>query len=271
MLKNKDLTIGQEVMQIRDFSALSRLARRRLIDMHYDAGVGHLGGNLSALDAMLYLHHEVMDEQDIFVLSKGHAAGAFYITLWTLGSLADGDLRTFHADGTVLSGHPAANIFDRIRVATGSLGHGFPISCGLALARKLAKRSGNIYCICSDGEWQEGSNWEALIFAIHHQLENLILLIDDNGLQGFGSTADIASMGTFSQLFSGFDVDINELDGHSAESLEQIKFRSENRLTVFDLHTVKGKGISFMENRLEWHYLSLSREQYERAIVELGT
>ena len=171
------MNYGSEKYTVDSFGELSRTARLRLLKMHYTAGVGHIGGNLSALDAMLFLHHIVMSSNDAFVLSKGHAVGALYITLWTLGVLSDEELETFHGENSRLSGHPPVNAIPEIKIATGSLGHGFPISTGMSLARKLKGAPGKVFCLCSDGEWQEGSNWEALIFSRHNDLSNLVLLI----------------------------------------------------------------------------------------------
>ena len=173
-----------------DFSS----ARLRLLRMHFESGVGHIGGNLSALDAMLVLHHEYLGSEDRFILSKGHAAGALYVTLWSLGHLSGEDLTQFHKDGTLLAGHPPANAIADILFATGSLGHGLSLAAGTALAFKLKGAERQVVCLTSDGEWQEGSTWEALIFACHHGLSNLTVLVDHNNLQGFGFTADVASM-----------------------------------------------------------------------------
>ena len=188
------------------FLELSKSARLRLLKMHYKAGVGHIGGNLSALDSILFLHHMVMCSDDAFVLSKGHAIGALYITLWTLGVLSDEDLETFHGEDSKLPGHPSVTTTPDIKVATGSLGHGFPIASGMSLARKLKRTPGRVFCLCSDGEWQEGSNWEALIFSRHHDLSNLVLLVDVNGLQGFGRTREVASLDNLNRYFEMFDV-----------------------------------------------------------------
>ena len=136
--------------------------------MHYESQAGHIGGNLSSLDLMLVLHHEILDPDDRFVLSKGHAAGAYYVTLWTLRRLKEEDLRHFHRDGTRLSGHPPASGIDDILFATGSLGHGLSLGAGLALAKRLKAEPGRVFCLTSDGEWNEGSCWEALIFARQH-------------------------------------------------------------------------------------------------------
>ncbi len=254
-----------------NFEEIRIKARLRLLQMHYEAGVGHIGGNLSALDAMLYLHHYVMSTEDQFVLSKGHAAGALYVTLWSRGILQESDLCSFHDDGTLLSGHPPPRRLEGVPVATGSLGHGLPMACGMALARKLRKQPGQIFCLCSDGEWQEGSNWEALIFARHHNLSNLVVLVDINGLQGFGSTQAVASMNNLGKHMEAFGLRTHELDGHLEASLEQINTRSIEDRWCYLLQTVKGKGISFMENRLEWHYRSLDEASYRQALAELNS
>lgn len=247
--------------------ALARTARRRLLRMHFERRIGHLGGNLSALDAMLALHHCVMDSQDNFILSKGHSAGALYITLWSLGLLQESDLDTFHADGTLLAGHPVPGWSDRIPVATGSLGHGFPVALGMALARHLDNQPGHIYCLTSDGEWQEGVMWEALIFLAHRKLPNITVLIDLNGLQGFGTTGEIASMQELGRRLLSFGLPVVEVDGHDHQAIATAARMHPGGIIV--LNTVKGKGVSFMENRMEWHYLPLSKEQYAVALGEL--
>ena len=178
----------------RSWNDLRLAARLRLLRMHYESGVGHIGGNLSCLDLLLILHHRVLLPADQFVLSKGHSAGAYYVTLWTLGKLTEQDLSTFHKDGTRLSGHPPTSGIEDILFATGSLGHGFSLAAGLALAKRLKGEPGRVFCLTSDGEWNEGSCWEALIFAKHHGLENLTLLVDLNGLQGFGTTREVADL-----------------------------------------------------------------------------
>lgn len=248
---------------------LVKRARKRLLEMHYHAGVGHIGGNLSALDAMLVLHHEIIGPNDAFILAKGHAAGALYVTLWSLGRLSDDDLKTFHREGTFLAGHPVAGWSNDIHFATGSLGHGLPAAAGIALGYKLQARSGEVFCLTSDGEWQEGSNWEALIFAIHQKLANLTILIDENRLQGFGTTAAVASMDPIDQKFRGFDIEVVCIDGHDHAAIRgALSIRGE-RPRIVVLKTKKGHGVSFMENALEWHYLPLSAEQFELALHEV--
>lgn len=253
------------------FSELQKTAKLRLLKMHYDAKVGHIGGNLSALDSMLFLHHHVMKNSDQFILSKGHAAGALYITLWSLGKISQDSLSTFHQDKTKLSGHPAPNWIPEIPFATGSLGHGFGLACGMALGNKLQKNDSRIFCLMSDGEWQEGSNFEALIFLNHQQLKNLTILVDCNGLQGFGGTKDVASLDIqkLHDLFSNFDFDVEIIDGHDEKDLQKIAEKKSNRPQIFLMKTKKGHGISFMENKMQWHYLPLSDELYQQAKAEV--
>lgn len=237
--------------------------------MHFESGVGHIGGNLSALDAMLLVWHEFLNSNDSFILSKGHAAGALYISLWSKGILSDHDLKKFHKDETRLPGHPPANSIAEIPFATGSLGHGLSLASGTALAKRLKNDQGHVFCVTSDGEWQEGSTWEALIFLCHHNLTNLTVLIDHNNLQGFGTTANVASMSPLVDKLKGFDVDIHSISGHDLQSLREAISGPSTRPKVIVMDTTKGRGISFMENRMEWHYLPLTEAQYQQAMGEV--
>lgn len=244
-------------------------ARKRLLQMHYESGVGHIGGNLSCLDAMLLTLHEYVTEEDRFILSKGHAAGALYTALWSLRRLSDEALTTFHKDNTLLAGHPPATGIKEILFATGSLGHGLSLATGTALSLQLKGKTGKVFCLTSDGEWQEGSTWEALIFACHHRLNNLTILVDHNNLQGFGTTQSVASMSPLAEKIAGFDVDIQRVDGHDLAAIRMILDTPSRKCRVVILETTKGHGVSFMENRMEWHYLPLKEAQYQQAIQEL--
>lgn len=235
--------------------------------MHHDSGVGHIGGNLSVLDSMMLVFHEYLKPDDRFILSKGHAAGALYSTLWSLGRLTDEDLKTFHKDNTLLAGHPPAWGINDIAFATGSLGHGLSLAAGTALAWRLQNRSDHVFCITSDGEWQEGSTWEALIFAQHHCLSNLTILVDHNGLQGFGSTHEVASMSPLWEKLSGFDVAVDVVDGHDLPALRAVLNKSTLKTHVVVMQTVKGQGVDFMENKMQWHYLPMSSHDHSAALA----
>jgi transketolase len=224
-----------------------------------------LGGNLSALDAMMLLHHELISPTDRFILSKGHAAGAYYVTLWSLGLLSEADLDSFHKDGTRLAGHPPARGIPSVLFSTGSLGHGLPLAAGLALAARLQGRGGRVFCLTSDGEWQEGSTFEALIFAVHQNLANLTILVDHNRLQGFGSTEGVASMDPLGQRLAGFDAELRDCDGHDLESLRDALVPRGNRPTVVIMRTIKGRGVPGLEGSMESHYLPLTEAQFHAA------
>lgn len=238
--------------------------------MHYRSRTGHLGGNLSALDAMMVAHHDVMAADDRFILSKGHSAGAYYITLWSLGLIPDSELSTFHQEDTRLSGHPPATGISQILFSTGSLGHGLSLAAGLALAARLNGDRHRVFCLTSDGEWQEGSTLEALIFACHQKLSNLTIMVDHNGLQGFGSTDEVASMDPLDARLAGFDVDIRHCDGHDPETLRATLTPTGNRPAVVIMHTHKGYGVPDFEDRMESHYLPPTEAQYRAAMDRLA-
>jgi transketolase len=251
-----------------DAAGLIQRAKLRLLEMHYQSKVGHIGGNLSALDTLISLYHYCLSSSDKFVLSKGHSAGALYVTLWSMGLLDDEDLRQFHGEGTRLSGHPPLQGIPEVVFATGSLGHGLSLAAGLALGKKLRGEEGRVFCLTSDGEWNEGSCWEALIFLAHQKLDNLTFIVDLNGMQGFGSTRQVADLDSLADKFRAFDVNTLEIDGHNVNSICSALSRVDGPLAVV-ARTTKGCGVSFMENQMAWHYLPMSEEQYQQAVREV--
>lgn len=253
---------------IKQLPKLLKKAKLRLLQLHYECKVGHLGGNLSALDTIVSIFYKKSLE-DVFVLSKGHAAGALYVALWVLDQLSDEELRSFYADNSKLAGHPKAGWHPEILFSTGSLGHGLGLAAGVALGRKLQKKPGQIYCLLSDGEWEEGSNWEALIFVAHHQLTNLTMLVDCNGIQCFGSIKEVASLEPLAEKIRSFAVNVVEIDGHDMMALDRELDMDSVVPKVIMLNTVKGKGISFMENQMAWHSLALTEGQYQQAAEEM--
>ena len=246
-------------------------AKLRLLRMHFEAGVGHIGGNLSAIDILMCLYHQTLGPDDAFVLSKGHAAGALYVALWSKGGLTDDDLTTFHRDATRLSGHPPCSGIPGIPFATGSLGHGPSLASGLALAKQLRGEPGRVFCLTSDGEWNEGSSWEALIFARHHGLSNLTLIVDLNGLQGFGSTKEVANLDSLADKFRTFGWHVQEIEGHDVVAVNSAlaSCAHADGPSVVVARTTKGAGVSFMEGRMDSHYLPMDRTQYDQAVREI--
>ena len=247
-----------------------RLAKARLLQMHFESGVGHIGGNLSSLDLLMCLYHQVLQPTDAFVLSKGHSAGALYVTMWSLGILSESDLKKFHKDETRLSGHPPFKGIPEILFATGSLGHGLGLASGLALGKQLQGQAGRVFCLMSDGEWNEGSNWEALIFANHRKLANLTFIVDANGLQGFGSTREVANLEPLAEKFRTFGLPTLEIDGHNPAAVTAALAIKAAGPVAIVAHTIKGKGVSFMENKMDWHYLPLTPTQYQQALQEVN-
>jgi transketolase len=245
-------------------------AKRLLLEMHFKAGVGHLGGNLSCIDALMLLFLEYRTEESRIVLSKGHSAGALYVALCEIGVLDREELlKTFHKDHTRLPGHPPSNIFYEIPFATGSLGHGVSLAAGFALSDKMRGKDRPTYCLTSDGDWQEGSTWEALIFACHHELSKLTILVDHNGWQGFGNTHDVASMNPLWDRLKGFPVNNKIVDGHNLDAIREALDPPQEKLKIIFLNTVKGHGIPGVENTLASHYLPLTAEQYFKALKTL--
>lgn len=246
-----------------------RKARLRLLKLHFDSGVGHIGGNLSSLDVLLTLHHRVMRRDDRFILSKGHAAGALYVTLWSLGRLTEEQLATFHEDHTKLAGHPVPQGVSDVPFGVGSLGHGLGLAAGLALGKKLRGQSGRVFCLLSDGEWNEGSTWESLMFLAHRNLREVVPIVDLNGLQGLGETAEVLDLGSLASKLREFGVEAREVNGHDPDAIERaFEAPPVDRPFAVLARTIKGHGVSFMENRMEWHYLPMTAEQYRIAVEE---
>jgi transketolase len=236
--------------------------------MHEKAKVGHLGGNISCFPG-LYSIFKILGKRDRFIMSKGHSAGALYVGLAMLGKIPISELESFHKDGTNLPGHPPANKFDEIPFATGSLGHGLSLAAGFALSQKLRGDPSKTYCLTSDGEWQEGSTWEALIFICHHQLKNITIVIDHNQLQGFGSTMHVASMNPLWEKLVGFPLLIEVLDGHDLNAIAKTLDQKQDCPRAIFLQTTKGKGIPNLEGKMESHYLPLTNHQYQAAVSAL--
>jgi transketolase len=206
-------------------------------------------------------------------LSKGHGAAALYATLAERGFFPVDWLETYGADGTRLAGHISHYGVPGVEVSTGSLGHGLSLACGMALAGKHDRGPFRVFALLSDGECDEGSTWEAILFAPHHRLDNLVAVVDYNKIQSFGSVREVLALEPFAAKWRAFGWSVREIDGHDLRqiqaALSSIPFEP-NKPSVLIGHTVKGKGISFMENQLDWHYKSPDADQLDRALTELG-
>jgi transketolase len=266
----KPLSDQTNLVDIQNLKISANKIRKKLITMHYEAKSAHIGTGLSAIDLLTYLYQRWLKPQDQFILSKGHGASSLYATLHHFGILKDEEIKTYYQDGTLFPAHPAALATPAIPAATGSLGHGLPIAAGMAYSKKyLLKQPDRIACLLSDGECNEGTIWEAALFAGHHELNNLHVIVDANGLQGFGRTEDVLRLEPFQKKWEAFGFEVREINGHNFNEIHEALNFSSTRPICIIARTIKGKGVSFMENTLDWHYLSLKEPQFLQAISEL--
>jgi transketolase len=250
----------------------ARLIRRKFLRMHHKAKAGHLGTGLSDIDILAYVYGKWMRPADVFILSKGHGASSLYATLHHFGRLSDEHFATYYKDGTHLPAHPAPRALQPIPAATGSLGHGLPIAAGIAYAQKFIHATdARVACLISDGECDEGAVWEAALFSAHHRLDNLTVIVDANGLQGFGRTEQVLSLEPLPAKWEAFGHRASQVDGHDLSQLDAaFEAPGDGRPHCVVARTVKGKGVRFMEDRLEWHYLPMTDDQFRDAMEQLG-
>jgi len=260
---------------------LSNQIRVKTLQMIHKANASHIGGALSMVDILAVLYKEILlfkpqepkwSERDRFLLSKGHACTSLYAALAFSGFFDVKELENYAKDGSIFISH-ASHKVPGVELSTGSLGHALPVGCGMALAAKRKNENHRIFVLLSDGELDEGSNWEAFLFAPQHKLDNLIVIIDYNKIQSLGTVKEVIDLYPLSDKLHAFNWAVKEIDGHSHkeiyESLAKIPF-AINKPSVIVANTVKGKGIDFMEDKLLWHYKSPSEEQYNSAIKQLS-
>ena len=254
--------------------------RRNIVKMVYNAQSGHPGGSLGAADILTYLYFEEMNvnkdnvgsvDRDRFVLSKGHCSPALYATLYEAG-LMNEDLMGFRQLGSKLQGHPNMNYVDGVDMSTGSLGQGVSAAVGMAIANKLDGNENRVYALCGDGEAEEGIVWEALMAACHYKLDNLCIIFDQNGLQIDGNVQDVIGPLPLLEKAQAFGAATIECDGNDFEQLANaFGYARQNKgvPTVIIAHTVKGKGVSYMENNYAWHGAAPKEEDYNIAMEDL--
>lgn len=255
--------------------------RKHAIEMTHLGKSSHVAAVLSMADIIAVLYGNVLNkrpempkwpERDRFILSKGHAGSGVYAALAETGYFPVEELKKHYANGSKFSGHVSHIGIPGVELSTGSLGHGLPVGVGMAYAAKLDARKHRVYVLLSDGECDEGSNWEAILFAAHHQLSNLVAIIDYNKIQSLATVEETLRLEPFSDKWRSFGWEVKEVDGHDYEALTEAldvhPFKDERPVCVI-AHTTKGKGVSFMENSVLWHYRSPQGEEYEKALKEL--
>lgn len=269
-------------ISIKELENTATRMRMKVVDMIYKAQSGHPGGSLSAADFMTacYFYDMNVDpanprwpDRDRMVLSKGHVCPIQYACLATRGFFPEEELDTLRKEGSKLQGHPSMNKCPGIDISTGSLGQGLACGVGMALAGKLDKKDYRVYVVVGDGEAQEGEIWEAANTAHKYQLDNLVVFVDVNGLQLDGTTDQVMPNGDLGEKFRAFGFDVTYLDGHDmaaiVKALDDCRASRNGRPKALIAKTVKGKGVSYMEDQVGWHGVAPNKEQYEQAMAEL--
>ena len=270
---------------MRDHKGLNEITRRirtDIVSMIHGAKSGHPGGSLSAVEILTALYFDEMnidptnpkmEDRDRFVLSKGHAAPVLYATLSQKGYFDREELKGLRKTGRMLQGHPDMKGTPGVEMSTGSLGQGFSVACGMAMASKLDNAPWRVYALLGDGECQEGIIWEAAMSAAHYKLDNMVAFLDYNGLQIDGNTDDVMSLGSIVDKFKAFGWNVIEIDGHDFDQIFAALDMAKSTVgqpTMIVAKTIKGKGVSFMENQAGWHGNAPSDEHLRIALEELG-
>lgn len=270
-----------DAMKKKELQIFAAKARIGVIEGVYNAKAGHPGGSLSICDLLAYLYNGEMsidasnphmEDRDRFVLSKGHAAPALYATLALKGFFPVEDLKTLRKSDSYLQGHPNMNKIPGVDMSTGSLGQGISAAVGMALGAKLDKKDFRVYTVLGDGEIEEGEVWEAAMFAANRGLDNLVAVVDYNGLQIDGTVEEVNSPYPIAEKFKAFKWNVVEIDGHDFDAIESAleNARATKGVpTCIVMKTIKGKGVSYMENAVGWHGKAPNTEEYEQAMTEL--
>ena len=265
----------------KELQKLACKARMGVIEGTFNAKSGHPGGSLSICDTLTYLYYDKMNvdpknpespDRDRFVLSKGHTAPALYSVLALKGFFPEEEIKSLRHIGALLQGHPCIHI-PGVDMSSGSLGQGISAACGMALAGKLDGKSYKVYTVLGDGEIEEGQVWEAAMFAAHKKLDNLVAVVDNNGLQIDGPISEVCSPEPITDKFAAFGWHVITMDAHNFDDIDRA-FSEASAVTgkpvVIVQKSTKGKGVSFMENQVGWHGTAPNKEQYEQAMAELG-
>ena len=269
---------NKEILRLKK---LANSVRFGIIEGGYNAACGHPGGSLSIADVLTYLYFEEMNidprnpdwsERDRFVLSKGHTAPALYATLAERGFFAKEELKSLRKTGSMLQGHPDMKGIPGVDMSTGSLGLGISAACGMALSAKVNKKDYRVYTVIGDGESEEGQVWEAAMFAAHYNLDNLVCIVDWNGLQIDGAITEVMNPTPHDKKFEAFGWHVISVDGHDFEQIAAAFAEArtvKGKPTVIIARTVKGKGVSYMENACEWHGQAPKEDLYHVAVADL--
>lgn len=251
-----------------NYKTISRDVRKQLLKISNSAKSSHIGSSLSIVDILVVLYKSIL-KKNIFILSKGHSCLALYCILQKFNYISKKVLHSYGKNNTILLSHVSHKV-PGVEFSTGSLGHGLPYAVGRALAEKINKKNKKIYVLISDGELNEGTTWESLLFASFHKLDNLIIIIDYNKIQSLDYTKNILKLEPIDKKLISFGCRVKKINGHNFNQIyKSLSFNYKNKPYVIISNTIKGKGITFMENSILWHYKSPSNDELKRALKEL--
>jgi len=263
---------------LKNSKELAKFVRKNVIQMTHDGNSSHVGSCLSIVDILSVTYFDYLNtfpndpshkDRDWFILSKGHAGAAIYATLAGMNFFDKEFLKKHYQNGSIMSGHVSHKFIPGVEFSTGSLGHGLSVACGIAHGHKLDFNNNKVVCLLSDGECDEGSNWEAILYANHFQLSNLTVIVDYNKLQSLDSTDNTITLEPFADKWRSFGWNVSECDGHNHTELKAALNIQSDKPKVIIAHTIKGYGVSFMENQVLWHYRSPQGQEYNDAIKEV--
>lgn len=267
---------------MKDYQKQAKKIRGYVLTMLYKGQSAHAGSNLSPADIITVLYENILnidpknpeqEDRDRFIMSKGHGAAVVWATLAIKGFFPISWLNTYYQDNGKLPGHITKLNIPGVEFSTGSLGHGLPFGCGVALAGKRNKKNYRVFIIISDGEMDEGSNWEAFLFAPYHKLDNLIAILDYNKIQSLAPVKDTLDLEPLTEKLKAFGWGVKEINGHNYKEIESALTNipvEKGRPSFIVAHTIKGKGVSFMENTVEWHYRNMDENLFRQALKELN-
>ncbi len=272
------VVVAVKRVRVKEIGECARAIRRRVIELAWASNSGHAASSLSCADLLAFLFEKKNFNptdplRDRFILSKGHAAMALYAALAERGLCSRDDLDSFCRDGGKLAGHPTFGSLNAIEATAGSLGHGLPMGVGMALSGNFSGKKFGVFVLMSDGECNEGSVWEAALFASRHKLDNLVAIIDYNKLQAFGTTQEVLGLEPLEGKWKSFGWEVKTIDGHDLGQISKVFSKipfAKGKPSMFIARTTKGKGVSFMENKMDWHYKLLDERLKNRALEELG-
>jgi len=248
---------------------IAKQIRTRIVKLSNSAKSSHIGSSLSIVEILVVLYKFFINKKNIFILSKGHACLAYYCVLQKFGYLSVKILKSYGQNNTILLSHVSHKV-PGVDFSTGSLGHGLPYATGRALAEKINKTNNKIFVLISDGELNEGTTWESLLFAAHHKLDNLIIIVDYNKIQSLDFTKNVLKLEPLNKKFKSFGCNVKKINGHNFNQIyRSFSLKKNKKPTIIIANTIKGKGVSFMENSILWHYRFPNKNELNIALKEL--